>query len=177
MMALGELRRVRKGPGPDEKLNGFFTESFVVRCPGNAETVLSKTKEVMEIVLRYRAEDWPSDAEWPSLLPAWFIAASAPERSHEQHERDLEAWKKLSHEKRVEAARTERWSPLEWVFWLHPNERCWWWWDASVRSPNELLVTIVVDGWPYAWGALSWVLRASGGHEVIPPDEATEAKA
>jgi hypothetical protein len=126
----------------------------------------------MEIVLRYRTEDWPSDAEWPSLLPAWFIAACAPERSHEQAERDLELWKKLSHEERVEVARTERWSPLDWVFLLHPNERCWWWWDASVRSPNELLVTIVVDGWPYGWDDLSWLLRASGGQEVIPPDEA-----
>lgn len=174
MKGIEELRRLRNGPDPDEKLNGFFTESFVVRCPGNAEVVLSKAKEVMEIVLRYRTEDWPSDAEWPSLLPAWFIAACAPEMSHEQHERYLEWWTKLSYdEKLAEAARPSRWSPLDWVFLLHPNERCWWWWDASARGPNELLVTIVVDGWPFGWSDLSWLLRASGGQEVIPADEAT----
>jgi hypothetical protein len=166
MKGTDELRRLRNGPDPDEKL---WTECFVVRCPGNAETVLSKAKEVMEIALRYRAEDWPSDAEWPSLLPGWFIAACAPEVSREQYDRDLEARKKLSYEEQVEAERTERWSPLAWVFWLHPNMRSWWWWDASVRGPNELLVTIAVDGWPYGWKDLDWLLRASGGQEVIPP--------
>jgi hypothetical protein len=171
MKGTEELRRLRTGPDPDEKLNGFFTESFVVRCPGNAEAVLNKAKEVMEIALQYRAEDWPSDAEWPSLLPAWFVAVCAPETSVEQAERDLEARKKLPHEERVEAARRRRWSLLGWVFCLHPNERCWWWWDACVRSQNELRVTIVVDGWPYGWSDLSWLLRASGGQEVIPPDE------
>ncbi len=44
MKGIEELRRLRNGPDPDEKLNGFFTESFVVRCPGNAEVVLSKAK-------------------------------------------------------------------------------------------------------------------------------------
>lgn len=167
-----------RAPDPDEKLNGCFTEGFVVRCPGNAEAVLSKAKEVMEIALRYRTEDWPSDAEWPSLLPAWFVTACAPEMSHEQAKRYLEWWTKLSYDERLAAAaRPSRWSPLEWVFRLHPKQRCWWWWDASVRGPNELMVTVAVDGWPFGWSDLGWLLRASGGQEVVPADEAAESKA
>jgi hypothetical protein len=159
-----ELRRLRSGPEPGERPGGI--DSFVARCPGNAEAVLGRAREVMEVVLRFGTENWPPDSEWPSLLPAWFVAACGPETSVEEDERYMESWRRLSREEQIEEARRRSWSLLNWVFWMHPDERPWSWWHASVNGPNELLVSIEVDGWPFPWESLSWLLRASGAEDV-----------
>jgi hypothetical protein len=150
------------GPEPGERAEGLGTERFVVRCPGNAEAVLRNAREVMEVTLQFGLDDWPSDSEWPSLLPPWFVAACAPDMPEEERQRAIEAPIRLADEEQDD----EPWSVLNWVFWLHPDERQWRWWDASISSENELLVLIQIDGWPYSWGALSWLLRASGAQEV-----------
>jgi hypothetical protein len=164
-----ELRRLRNGPERGERPEGIGPDRFVARCPGNADAVLRKAREVMEAALQSSMDNWPSDSEWPALLPAWFVAACAPEMSEVESEAYTAAWRRLSDEEKAAAAATASWSVLNWVFWLHPDERGWWWWDASISSENELVVLIDVDGWPYPWGNLSWLLRASGAQEVTPP--------
>lgn len=165
-----ELRHLRMGPERGERPEGIGIERFVARCPGNAEAVLRKAREVMEAVLPFGMDDWPSNSQWPSLLPAWFVATSAPEMSDEESEANIAAWRRLSDEEKTAAEAAEAWSVLDWVFWLHPDERQWWWWDASISSENELLVLVEVDGWPYHWGALTWLFRASGAQEVTAVD-------
>src|SRR5262245_50993712 len=166
-----ELRRVRSGPAPGERPDGIAIETFIARCPGNAEAVLSKSKELMEVVLRFGCKDWPSDAEWLSLLPAWFIEACAPETSDEEAEHFFESWTFPSREEQSEI----EWRVLGWVSWMHPEERSWSWWDATVSGPNQLLVTIATSEWPYSWPVLCQLLRAAGGHNVSSADESPTA--
>jgi len=124
----------------------------------------------MEAALQSSMDNWPSDSHWPALLPAWFVAACAPEMSEEESEAHTAAWLRLSDEEKIAAAADQSWSVLSWVFWLHPDERGWWWWDASISNENELVVWIDVDGWPYPWGNLTWLLQASGAQEVTSVD-------
>jgi len=55
-----------------------------------------------------------------------------------------------------------KWSGLNTIYWLKPQERSWWWWDGACEDENTIRVAVAIDGWPYASGALRWILRASG---------------
>lgn len=62
--------------------------------------------------------------------------------------------------------RNRGWALTDWLYWLEPSQREWFWWDASVRGADSLLVRVQVTGWPTALGSLEWVLLASGAREV-----------
>ena len=171
MIDSGESRRLRLGPEPAERPSGIGVVRFAVSCEGNADTVLRNSREVMEVVLRFSARDWPSPSAWRLLLPTWFIAKCAPEMSLEEAERSLEMWRKLSPDEQIEQERQAVWSLADWKHWMHPNERQWSWWEARVDRPNQLFVAVVVSEWPFAWGALSWLLRASGALYVAPEND------
>jgi hypothetical protein len=64
----------------------------------------------------------------------------------------------------------EAWSVDNWIAWLEPEERQWFWWSADVSDPDQLVVQVEVAGWPAATGALAWLLRASGAVEVTIED-------
>ena len=143
-------------------------DDIVARCPGTAETVLKNCREVLLAVLSQDPARWPTDDLWPSLLPDWFIEASAPEESPEDAERYIQWLLALPYEERVrhasEEARRFGWSISSFLYWFGPKgERVWRWWDARVEDPEILRVTVEIDGWPWGGGdALLWLLRASG---------------
>jgi hypothetical protein len=76
-------------------------------------------------------------------------------------------WRGLSPEEQARVTRAERWSLANWLFWLEPEERQWFWWDAVTENPDTLRVIVEVPGWPAPFGALAWLLRAAGAVEVI----------
>lgn len=157
-MKTDELRRLNSGPFPGEQPQGIALMRFVSRCSGDAPTVLARCKEVMRVALAQDVERWPTDEEWISLLPSWFVAACADEATAEQQAQD---WFKLSEEEksRLESA---PWSVSEWVYWFLPEQRQWFWWDASTLDVNRIEVSVEIYGDPFAWGSLEWLLRASG---------------
>jgi hypothetical protein len=54
----------------------------------------------------------------------------------------------------------------DWLYWLEPSERQWFWWDAAVERPDALRVIVEVAGWPAPLGAHDWLLLAAGAIEV-----------
>ncbi len=159
-----ELRHLGAGPRSDEKPP--LIDWIIARCPGNAQAVLTKSKEVLEVVLSQDPENWPSDTQWASLLPRWFLNASGPKRSRKEAEEYLDRLKRLAPEERVRVEREARWSVSDFLYWFRPDERYWYWWDAEVESADKLRVAVVFDGWPYPSGALEWLLRAAGATEA-----------
>jgi len=139
---------------------------IIARCPGNAEVVLRRCKQVLETMLAQDPTKWPSDEVWTSVLPKWFVAECAPEMTREEAENLLRQRQGLSPDERQRIAREEdshrRWSVLNTVFWFRPEERSWWWWDGVCEDENTIRVAVAIEGWPYAGGALCWILRASG---------------
>jgi hypothetical protein len=73
----------------------------------------------------------------------------------------------LSAEERASATRARPWTLADWLYWLEPSERQWFWWDALVENSDTLRVVVEVSGWPTPLGALDWLLRAAGAAEVI----------
>lgn len=133
---------------------------FLARCPGNAAAVLSRAKEVLEIVLAQETTDWPSVDEWRSILPAWFVQQSAAEISQEEAERRIQ----LPMEERLLLSR--RWSVSAFVFWFQPDERHWFWWTAALIDAHTLHITVLAQEFIFPWGSLDWLLRASGATSV-----------
>jgi len=78
----------------------------------------------------------------------------------------LERWRALPAEEQHRAERERRWALADWLHWLRPDERSWYWWDAAVNGSHELRVRVEVPGWPAALGALTWLLRAAGADSV-----------
>jgi hypothetical protein len=138
-----------------------------VTCRGDAQTVLVKTREVLSILVERSSSDWPEDAEWRSLLPGWFVAACAEERTAEEERSWLKWWRSLPQDERHRELESRAWSVGDFVHWFLPEQREWWWWGGDRRSDDELLVCIVVEELTVSHGALDWLLRSAGASEVV----------
>jgi hypothetical protein len=128
--------------------------------------VAARAREVLRAVLAHAGPSWPTVSEWRQLLPAWFVEGSAPEKSREEAERWLGWWRSLPAAEQARVTREQRWALPDWLHWLEPAERQWFWWDAVVENPETLRVMVEVPGWPAPLGALEWLLRAAGAVEV-----------
>lgn len=162
-----EKRHVSKGPYPGERSRSG-TDRLTFDSSQPAE-VLERARAVLQVVLDHLAP-WPTDDEWRTMLPAWFVQACAPEQTQEEAERWLEHWHSLSPELKAEEDAQTAWSLTNWVHWFDPQrdggDRGWSWWDAGVYDSSTGWVEIEVDGHPYPSGALRWLLRACGGVPV-----------
>ena len=154
-----EVRRLHeevKDPFPTGKLR----VRFVALCNGDAQTVLDRCKQVLNVVLQANIEDWPSTDAWRSRLPEWFVEQSAEEISQAEAERRLQ----LSMKERMSLS--QRWSVSAFVHWFQPVERYWYWWDAEVKDANIIQVEVIAEDEPFPWGSLDWLLRAAGALSV-----------
>ncbi|BDI33498.1 hypothetical protein CCAX7_55490 [Capsulimonas corticalis] len=145
-MISAKLERVRLDSIrlPDETPGEFGLVTVIVACPGNAHEVLEKVRETLRIVMGHDA-GWPTDEEWLTILPSWFVSQCVSEQAHTPEMMDA-------------------WSVDGWVYWFRPEDedRSWRWWDASVIDADTINIQIEVSDWPFPWGALEWLLLASG---------------
>ena len=164
-----ELGRLKRSPTSIDKPVGIGNVRFVVRCPLGADEVLQNAREVMEVIATHSITHSPEEAEWRQLLPDWFIEACSPSPNPEEAERWLRWWQSLSPEDQAEEELNKEWSLDNWLYWMEPNNRQWTWWDAQVVPDcDHLIVAVEVDCWPFPWGALRWLFKASGGSAVEP---------
>ena len=87
--------------------------------------------------------------------------------SHEEAERWVAWWRTLAPADKARAESEKRWTLEDWLYWLTPSQRQWFWWDAVTDGDHALRVTVEVADWPTALGALDWLLRAAGASEVV----------
>lgn len=165
-MVEDELRRLRHGPRQDEKPT-FLPVDYTVRCGGEAELVLLRARQVLEIVLQASLRSWPSLKEWRSLLPKWFVDASSRERSAEEADEWEAWWSTLSREEQIRAELGVKWSLGEFLASFSPEGERWWrWWDGVVGDQGTLNITVPAPDLPLAWDELHWLLHAAGANEV-----------
>ncbi|HEY3267852.1 MAG TPA: hypothetical protein VGM37_13055 [Armatimonadota bacterium] len=145
---MSELLWLQTSPRPGEWPESVIACRVRATCRGDAEQVLARAKEALERVLEVDPQAWPSNEEWARRLPPWFVARCAPQTAETANVGE------------------GRWTLANWVYWFLPEQRFWVWWNARLPDPNTLLVYVVVDGWPFPWGALDWLLRASGAVET-----------
>jgi hypothetical protein len=173
-----ELRHLDFGPEPGERSDwagviearletGADAGLVVARARGVVRTLWSKTQEQL--------------AEGDSSgLPRWLLATFAPSIPDEM---DRKAWWESPHGVAWWGGlggRTRRmvetycsWDGLlvpwrfdAWLYAFSEEERSWRWWGSRVDGPRRAGVFFEVDGWPYAWENLEWLLAAAGADVV-----------
>jgi hypothetical protein len=169
-MGRDELSRLLFGPELGRSPGALGTTRFIARCQGDADAVLRRAREVLGAVLRQPAEPWPSDEQWKAVLPKWFVDACAPAASKDEAEKWLRWWRTLDWKEQARVAKEKRWSLPDWIYWFHPENRYWFWWDAVASDPNTLIVAVETRDWPFPWESLAWLLRASGARDVEPEE-------
>ncbi|MFJ4189395.1 hypothetical protein [Kitasatospora sp. NPDC089509] len=165
MINVEEFRRVLSGP-----VDGEVPQSLISRITFAAENpgaVISRAREVMVSVFEGGRAPWPELESWRAALPLWFAEACAPERSPEQAQLELAAWRRLTQAER--AACEPAWTLSGWVHWFDPNgagpERGWTWWHAGAAGETGW-IDVAVEDVPFTSGALLWLIAAAGGREV-----------
>jgi len=164
-----ELDRVTGDPGKDLSPQGIGTVRFIIDCPKDvdASNVLGRAKSVMAAVDSASLQGWPSNDHAAPVLPEWFTSACVPDRSKEEEDRWQKWWKGLPYEEKLRKGAEAKWSVSNWLYWLKPENRQWFWWEASVQDQsNQVVLTVEVEGSPFPSGALSWLFRAAGAVTV-----------
>ncbi|MFF0266904.1 hypothetical protein [Kribbella sp. NPDC004536] len=128
--------------------------------------LLSRCTEVLEVVLQRPEPAWPDLSVWQRVLPAWFVQACAPERTAEEAQADLIRWRTLSPAEQKCADEESRWSLSDWLWWLEPDNRTWYWLGADLIGRHQLLIYLETDGDPSPTGAIHWLLKAAGAARV-----------
>ncbi|MFI1856161.1 hypothetical protein [Streptomyces sp. NPDC020480] len=177
-----ELLRARHGPHPDTanpllELRATYTSQDPL---ATAELI----REVLCAVLVHAAApagEWPTEDEWPALLPEWFVQRCAPEPPPPPERMDpatwLARWRGLTrHQRQTEAIAnaTADWRLADWLdlFDLEglADSRSWRFWDVGTTTTTTGWVRVGVDGHPYGGRrALLWLIEAAGGYDIDLP--------
>jgi hypothetical protein len=161
-----ELRRLQNGRSADDKPSGTRIARLCVTCSTDPLEAVLGAKEVLKALDRAALAGWPQAQISPSF-PAWFIAACAPESSRQDAEQWVAWWSKLSEKEKIKAEEEKDWSLESWLYWMEPQNREWFWWDAQVETnPDRIILQLEVTAWPFSWGALRWLLRTAGASGV-----------
>lgn len=159
-----ELRHLVEGPRQAEVPGGVGLLEVRVSAPGAAAEVIARATAVLRVVVSMSPDDFRGS--WAKRLPRWFVDGCSPERTGEADEAWLSWWRGLEPEARTLAARERPWALADWMHWMHPEERQWFWWDACVENAGSAVVLLEIPGWPPAIGALEWLLRVAGAASV-----------
>ena len=166
-----EIRRITKGPNLSEKPSGAGIVRFVARCPMGSDNVLTNVVSVLMLVDELTLAGCVDPQKLSKQLPDWFIEACAPAMTQEQAERWLKWWKKLSPEDQSKAEIEKDWSLDNWLYWMLPANRQWFWWDAkSLSDVDHIALAIEVQCWPFPWGSLRWLFKAAGASALEPEE-------
>jgi hypothetical protein len=146
-----------------------LTTEVRLRCFLPAVEVEKKLREVLDAI-EAAGGTWPTVTEWERRLPSWFTKACPPPLSQEEAEGWLERWRALPPDEK-EAAAKNRWSLVDWLHWVQPENSVWRWVRAEVRGPHDLSVWLEVEGWPAPLGAFEWLARAAGAEVLLSEDQ------
>jgi len=107
---------------------------------------LEKVKSVLKTVDKAALEGWPTNGKPPNL-PEWFTSGCASEMSDEQARKWLSWWKSLSPEEQARTEIEKDWSLVNWLSWMEPNNREWFWWEAKVLGDYVIGFSSSGIGW------------------------------
>lgn len=132
----------------------------------NSEVLLDRCRAVLLVVLQHDETNWPTLTAWQHELPRWFVDACGPEKTPEEAREWLSWWRALPLDEQVAATEAKRWALSDWLWWLEPGQRTWYWLGAKVASSHDLRIFLEMDGSPAPAGALYWLLKAAGASAI-----------
>lgn len=170
-----ERERLISAPSLSDKPTGIGSVRFIVSCESNTESILTLAKDVLKIVSNVYESDWPDLASWEKILPDIFVDNCEHEISKESMDKRIAYRKSLPWEEQQKMIADEKWSLDSWLYWLEPENRTWFWWDAVLLEgpirETHFIVAVTVMEWPFPWGSLKWLFKACGALDVVPEDD------
>lgn len=135
-----ELKRI------EDNNNAEFPEKtkiiISVRNVQNPENILNRTKEIMKAVSQFAYTDqWPSDEEWKSLLPQWFVESMT-----------LKTMEEIMKVK-------GQWHFESWI--ANIKDRAWVWYSSKVEK-NSLEFILETLSIPYLHSTFVYILYSQG---------------
>src|SRR5688500_17262104 len=102
---------------------------IIVECDDIASRVISRTNEILKIVIG--SELTPDDTveDWSDELPFWSVDACSRDLTIEESKemmRTPEGVQQLS----------QIWTIDGFIYWFRPEQRSWFWWDAVLIDTN-----------------------------------------
>lgn len=133
----------------------------------SAADVLDRVRQVLRVVNEASRGEWPTAERWKQILPEWFVRACSVEPTEEEEDEWLKHWGGLPERERQKALESRTWSLASWLYWMHPDERAWYWTRAEVESDKAAVIDLEVDALPFPWGAFAWVVKVAGATRVV----------
>ncbi len=162
---------LKGSPGTEVKPLGAGIVKFRVMTKEPAPIVLNRVRSVLSVIDETAmVNKWPDDAAWTARLPKWFVAGCAPTMTEREANSWLIKWNKMSAVEKAKAEEEKAWSIDNWLYWMQPENRQWYWWDAEAVEEVAALVAIEVEAWPFPWGSLKWLLKVAGATSVESVD-------
>ena len=162
-----EARRINTGPDAVERQLGLRPDAYVFTCAGNADEVLRRARETMRLVNKSSSSgQWPTEAEWFHILPAWFVDACESEDAADDDTGT--ALHEMTDAERRAMYLADKWKLTHWVSCMEPEAREWLWWSAELRDADTIHVVVDRLGDPSGLGSpagLWWLFSASGAGE------------
>lgn len=170
---LEERERLHNNSFPDYQYNNGMGADFIIKCNENSEQVMQLSRNVLlRINQVYDYKNWPTLDEWQSILPNSFLKNFDPERTLEEIKIYQRWWFKLSYKNKLKEARKKnKWTLSNWLAWLEPTERIWFWWGAYLIDENHFFISVRAVDDPFLSGALKWLFLASGAIDVIDAED------
>ena len=166
-----ERTRLEQNSFPDFIENGMG-QNYIVKCNGNAPEVKDLVRQVLLIVNHvYSKPKWPNLDEWLNLLPIEFICNFVPEPTSEETDIYMKWWFSLSYKKKLQhSQKKQKWSLGDWLAWMEPSERLWFWWGATEigekTKQDYFLLSINLLDDLYLTGALEVLFEYCGALSI-----------
>ena len=155
----------------NEKPQGFVLMEYSAHTQRDPNEVLNRVVSVLRTIDEGGVTNWPSLAEWKARLPAWFVMACAEPMSIEQTAEHVRQMRSLTSDERTKVERALRWALDDWLYWMEPNNRYWFWWNGFVIDDHHIEVTVEADELPFPWESLQWLFRAAGADDLTEKKE------
>ena len=163
-------------PQPSQQATGVGIARFIVSCQSDALSVLELAKQTLSIVNQHSLQEWPSIDSWSNLLPKEFINGFLPELTDKEKAECQKQWEQLTYDEKIKnAAQDEQWTLSNWLSWLEPEAREWFWWNALLfnepLNKSHFVVEVTTLDSPFMSGALKWLFKACGALDVVSEDD------
>ena len=130
------------------------------------DQVIEKLKELLRVVDNIEYRSWSNLDALVILLPDWFLLACSKPFSNDEMVAWLDKWRALSGDAQKLLEEERGWSAIDWLHWLHPQQRGWFVVLSEFRIGGSNQLTLATCEWLIPLGSLTWALRCAGATRV-----------
>ena len=118
--------------------------------------------QIMQLV-NLNSRNWLNYEFWKKTLPYWFVDFCSPEMTQLENDEWLAHWRTLNESDKRSVEVRKVWSLADWLYWMDPENRVWFYASLTTPTPQKALITIFTFEETPPIGALEWLIKACRG--------------